>query len=408
MELRNAAEAPLDGRHMAMVSFSPYPADPRPRRAAETLRGQGMTIDAICLQDGTGPARQNLDGLDIVRVPIRQRRGGKFAYAYQYSAFILIATWILALRVLRRRYDLVYVNNMPDVLVVCALVPKWLGAKVILDLHDPMPELMRTIFGFSEESWAVRIIRYFEKWSMARADLVLTVNEACKRIFGNRSCDPGKIGVVMNSPDELIFPFREARSYARRSPGRPFVMMYHGLLAQRNGLDLAIEALGIVRAAVPHIEFRIYGKKNDYLDQVMEQVRSHGLDGCVRYMGFRRLEDLARDIEACDVGIIPNHRNAFTEINTPTRIFEYLALGKAVIAPRTPGIEDYFGSEGLFFFEPGNAAELARTMEHVAANEDEATATAEDGQRIYRDHSWSQERLELIGLVRDLLRPART
>ena len=80
----------------------------------------------------------------------------------------------------------------------------------------------------------------------------------------------------------------------------------------------------------------------------------------MHYLGPRSLEGLVREIEACDVGIIPNHRSAFAEINTPTRIFEYLALGKPVIAPRAAGISDYFDDGSLVFFELGNAEDLAR------------------------------------------------
>ncbi len=133
---------------------------------------------------------------------------------------------------------------MPDILVLSAIVPRILGAKVILDLHDPMPELMTTIFNLDKDSLSVRLIRRLERWSIARADLVLTVNIACKRIFASRSCDPEKIGVVMNSPDEQIFPFRVPRSSPPESgaPNRRFVIMYHGSLVERNGLDLAVDA----------------------------------------------------------------------------------------------------------------------------------------------------------------------
>ena len=80
-----------------------------------------------------------------------------------------------------------------------------LGAKVILDLHDPMPELMQTIFKLPEESLSVRLLKRLEKWSLGFADLVLTVNLACKKIYSSRSCPPQKIDVVMNSPDDDIF-----------------------------------------------------------------------------------------------------------------------------------------------------------------------------------------------------------
>ncbi len=123
----------------------------------------------------------------------------------------------------------------------------------------------------------------------------------------------------------------------------------------------------------------------------------------VRYLGPKRLEDLALEIEGCDVGIIPNHRNVFTEINTPTRIFEYLALGKPVIAPRTPGIQDYFTPESLLFFEPGNSEELAKKIEFVFLHPREAAETAVRGQQVYLSHTWSQERQSLVDRVSELL-----
>ena len=72
----------------------------------------------------------------------------------QYFAFIVISFLYLAARSLKRRYDLVHVHNMPDALVFSAMIPKLLGAKLILDLHDPMPQLMQTIFKLPEDSLA--------------------------------------------------------------------------------------------------------------------------------------------------------------------------------------------------------------------------------------------------------------
>ena len=389
-----------------MVTFSLYPGDPRPRRAAAALLKEGMSVDLICLGDENAPKREVLNGINILRLPISHRRGGKLSYAYNYSAFILTCASILAVRALKRRYHLVYVHNMPDVLVASALVPKGLGAKVLLDLHDPMPELMTTIFSLEKDSLSVRLIQRLEKWSMARADLVLTVNVACKRIFTSRSCGPEKIGVVMNSPDEQIFPFRASQLHPSPNgvPAKHLVIMYHGSLVERNGLDLAVDALTRVREAVPAAELRIYGRNTPFLERVMGQARDKGLEDCVHYLGPKSLEDLVPEIEDCDVGIIPNHRSAFAEINTPTRIFEYLALGKPVIAPRTPGIQDYFGPESLFLFESGNSEELARKIQYVAFHYPEAIKTAGRGQQVYLAHTWSRERETLVNLVNTLLK----
>ena len=395
----------LQGKRVAMVTFSPYPGDPRPRRAADTFLKEGATVDLICLGDERAPRRENSGGLDVFRIPIKHYRGGKLSYAYQYSAFILASAATLALRAVKRRYDLVHVHNMPDILVVSALVPKARGAKVLLDLHDPMPELMTTIFNLDKDRMSVRLIRRLEKWSIARANLVVTVNVACKRIFAARSCRPEKIGVVMNAPDGEIFPLRRPRAMPAQEGGRtkPFVIMYHGSLVERNGLDLAVEAMTQVRAAVPNAELRIYGGRTPFLERVLDGVRDKGLEDCVHYFGPRRLEGLVPEIECCDVGVVPNHRNAFTEINTPTRMFEYLTLGKPVIAPRTPGIQDYFSPESVFFFDSGNADELARQITYVFFHPDEALKTAERGQEVFLAHTWAQERETLVSLVSGLL-----
>jgi glycosyltransferase involved in cell wall biosynthesis len=393
----------LAGKRVGMVVFSPYPADPRPRRTAEALLHQGVYVDLLCEAEGGGPRRETLGNLNVTRIPIRHIRGGAISYAYQYLSFISISASILAWRTLSKRYDLIYVHNMPDVLVISGLFPKALGAKVILDQHDPMPELMRTIFNKDEKSLAVRVIRRLEKWSIARAHLVITVNDACKRIFSARSCGVEKIGVVMNSPDEIMFPFRAAASYQARAADKPFVMMYHGSLVERNGLELAVDALGKIRERVPEAELRVYGKSTPYLEEVMKKVQDLGLDQRVHYLGPRKLEQLAGEIQKCDVGVVPNQRNTFTDINTPTRIFEYLALGKPVIAPATEGIQDYFGSESLVFFEAGDAEDLAKKMESVSHSPQDAVRVAELGQRIYMRHSWPRERETLVSLVAQLL-----
>jgi glycosyltransferase involved in cell wall biosynthesis len=393
----------LQGKRVAMVSFSAYPEDPRPRRAVTALLEEGMSVDFVCLADDKHPKREVSGELRLRRLTIEHRRGGALSYAYQYSAFILASAGIFALRSLRRRYDLVYINNMPDVLVASALVPKLLGAKVILDQHDPMPELMTTIFSLDKRSFGVRVIEWLEKWSIARANLVITVNIACKRIFSGRSCRPEKIGIVMNSPDDKIFGSQPPRPRLREASAKPFVIMYHGSIVERNGLDLGIEALARVRQTIPFAQLRIYGRSTPFLEKVMGEVRTKGLEDCVRYLGPKSLEQLVPEIEACDLGIVPNHHSDFAEINTPTRIFEYLAMGKPVIAPRALGITDYFDERSLLFFDLGSGDDLARKIEYACANPAEMVEIVKRGQEVYRDHCWQTERGRLVGLVAGLL-----
>ena len=394
----------LAGRRVAMVTFSSYPFDPRPRRSIDALIAEGATVDLICLGSKNDVKGQAPHGVKVFRVPLKHPRRGKFEYAFRYGIFILVSSLTFAVRSLGRRYDLVYVHNMPDILVASALIPKMLGSKVVLDLHDPMPELMMTIFRTQEDNRSVRLMKSLEKWSIARADLAVTVNVACKRIFSSRSCPAEKIAVVMNAPDGQIFPCREPklRSASTQDGDRPFVIMYHGSIVERNGLDVALDALARVRKTIPGAELRIFGSQTAFLDHVMEKARSMRLQDAVQYLGPRRLEVLVTEIDNCDLGIIPNHRNAFTDINTPTRVFEYLAMGKPVIAPSTQGILDYFNKDSLVFFEPGNAVELAQQIKYAFLHPREVLEIVRRGQEIFSEHTWDREKETLVSRVSSL------
>lgn len=414
----------LRGRRGAVVLFSHYPADPRPRRAAEALAAEGVTIDVICLRhEHDDEPRETFGSVNVYRVPLRRQRAGKISYISQYSAFLCIAFAYLAARSLTRRYDFVHVHNMPDVLVFSALVPKMFGAKVILDLHDPMPELMQTIFKLPEHSLSVRILKRLEKWSIGFADAILTVNLACKKIYSSRSCPPEKIAVVLNSPDDTIFRFQPRRALSSNGSSQrhgangsngaaqkngangesPYVILYHGSLVRRNGFDLAVEALERVRKIVPGAKLAVCGQRTPFFESVVESARERGLSDHLEYLGVKNVNEIVEAINRCDLGIIPNHRNIFTEINTPTRIFEYLALGKPVVAPKAQGIQDYFGDDDLIYFDLGSADDLAKKIEFAYSHPGDVAQTVERGQEVYLAHTWTREKATLLNAISELL-----
>ena len=395
----------LRGKRAAVLLFSYFPSDARPRRAAEALAREGMIVDVFCLRrDETEPPRESIGGINLFRFRLRRHRGSKLRYVAQYSSFVLRCFARLALRSFSHRYDLVHVHNMPDVLVFSALVPKALGARIILDLHDPMPELMQTIFELEESSRSVRLLKRLEKWSIGFADLAVTVNLACKRIYTSRGCPPDKMIVVMNAPDEDIFQFQTPHSHGSNGhePTRPFSILYHGSLVPRNGLDLAVEALEIAKERIPEARLLICGESSSFFEEVMASAGRRGLRDRIDYVGMKDHRGIVEAIRQCDLGVVPNQRNKFTDINTPTRIFEYLSLGKPVVAPRTLGIEDYFGKDNLLFFEAGDSEDLARKIEFAYFNREETTHCVERGQEVYLANNWSRQRARLIHSIEEL------
>ena len=400
--------ARFTGQAAAVVLYSNYATDPRPRREAEALARAGMEVDVICLrQSGDAAWHEVINGINVHHVPLKRRRSGKLVYMAQYAWFLLCSFFLLTVWSLRKRYRLVHVHNMPDFLVFSTLVPKLLGAKVILDLHDPMPELFRSIYGMPEDHYIVRWLKKMERRSIAFANQVVTPNLAFKNLFASRSCVPAKITTVMNSPETRIFhpvkpPAVNGHVVATPPPDRPFILMYHGLLVERHGLDLAIRAVAQLRAKIPGIRLHLYGEPTEYLKIIQNLVKELRVDDLVTFHGFKPLPEIARYISTIDVGIIPNRASSFTQINFPTRIFEYLAMQKPVIVPDTHGILDYFDEDEIIYFKAGDIADLAQKMEWAHANPGGLAATLQKGHAVYERHRWEMEEEKLIKLVADL------
>jgi glycosyltransferase involved in cell wall biosynthesis len=130
------------------------------------------------------------------------------------------------------------------------------------------------------------------------------------------------------------------------------------------------------------------------------------LDDRIRYFGEQPQDIIAKAVAHCDLGVVPNLRTVFTEINLPTRIFEYLALGKPVIVPDTQGIRDYFDADSMLFFKGGDVESLAAQIQWVFDHPDKTQAVIRQGQKVYSRHFWKEEERRFLGLIAGLCQEA--
>jgi glycosyltransferase involved in cell wall biosynthesis len=389
-------------RKIGMVHFSRYPEDVRPRREAEALVDAGFSVDTVCLRGEEETSQDCVGCVRVYRVNQIRKGGGQSRYVMQYLRFILLSSWKLWKLYLSQPYDIIHVHNMPDILVVAALLPKLFGAKVILDLHDPMPELFMTIYGVPRYHIIIKVLKFLEKFSIALADVVITPNISFRARFMARGCPAEKIHIVMNCPPERYFHGGDSSiTHDQVKEGKRFILMYHGLIAERCGLDTAIQAVARLRGRIPRIRFNIYGD-GDYLDYCTKMVKEKSLDDIVHFFGKVSWEEIVAALRKIDVGIISNKRTPFTEINLPTRILECLSMGKPVIAPRTQGILDYFDAGSLYFFEPGDPEDLARKVMEVYSNPFERESILQRGKAVFQRHRWESEKQRLVEIVRGL------
>ncbi len=179
-----------------------YDADSRVRRKAEALVAAGYSVDVLALAAADGKKTYTLDGVNIYTVSLRKKRGSLARYIYEYAVFFLWAFVRVFLLMRRRRYAVIDVNTLPDFLIFAVVPERWMGAKLILDMHEITPEFYMSKYGIAKDSWLVRLLQYQEKMSFDCADHVMTINEPIQDLLIQRGMPPSKCSVVMNAVDE--------------------------------------------------------------------------------------------------------------------------------------------------------------------------------------------------------------
>lgn len=172
---------------------------------------------------------------------------------------------------------------------------------------------------------------------------------------------------------------------------------------RRHGIDVLVEAVARVKTRLPGVRLEIYGAWTNFVDEILEMAGRLGIADIVRYHGAKNQTSIAEAVRNCHLGVVPNRRSAFTEINFPTRLFEYLSMCRPVIAPATQGIRDYFAPEELLMFEPDNVEDLADQILWAHAHPEQVREIVERGRQIYRQHRWSQEKERFVGHAASLV-----
>jgi glycosyltransferase involved in cell wall biosynthesis len=387
-----------------MVAYTNYRRDPRVKREAEALVEAGHRVVFLARRQSGEPNRETVGGVEIIKTIALKSKCTSFAeYMLDYLIFFAMVNIHLLLHPFR--YRLIHVNNMPDFLVLATWLPRLLGRPVIHDVHDLMPELYVEKFDSGDAHWIVRALKLQERWAGKFASAVLTVEERLKDILSGRGIPRSKINVLMNLPDQRIFAPRG--TLPRKSDDAPFVLVYHGTLARRLGLDIAIMAVDKARAAVPRLELRIIGAGEER-SRLIELRDRLGLRDVVSFSeGFVPVEQIPGLINDADVGLIPLRISGGTDIMLPTKLLEYVFVGIPCIAPKTGTIARYFDEQMVEFFEPENAGSLADAIIRLYRDSTRRSRLAAEATRRFANtYTWTEHKKIYMTLVARLLNEA--
>jgi glycosyltransferase involved in cell wall biosynthesis len=385
-------------KRICHIVQSYYPRDPRIRRQAEALVEAGHWVVVYCLR-GVGEARtETVNGVHVVRLPLTRKRGSKVRYLFEYAAFFTLVSASM-LSKWGRKFDVIHVSNLPDFLVFSAVVPKLFGTKIVLDEHDPMPELFVSKYEMSDTSPVIRFLKWQQRISMQFADHVLTVNEAMRELLLTNA---GKrpVSVVMNLPDDRMFNPDQPKGQRDHNDGQ-FILLYTGTVSKTYGLSMVIETVAALRPQIPGIRLRIAGEGDD-LPSLRKLSEELNVSDVVEFLGIVPFKQVPELISQCDLGVSTLKLDPLTDLCFNNKTAEYSAAGLPAVVTRTRTVQTYFPDGVVRFFEPGDKATFENAVLELYQNPSLREEMSRKGIEFSKRSNWSTEKKKYVELIESL------
>jgi glycosyltransferase involved in cell wall biosynthesis len=380
------------GKRICMVVYDDYWSDPRVRRETKALAEAGYSIDVFCLK-ALHKESCKIAGIGIREIPLRKYFGHhKSIYMLSYFFFFVLSFLYVTLFHFRKKYHLIWIHNPPDALIFITIFPKVLGAKLILDIHDLTPELYISKFN---SNFLLHVLFAFERIAVYFADHIFIANDLFKKkILERTGVNPSKITVVENSPDPEFFSQRKNGDV---ESGK-FLLVNHGTIAHRYGLDVAIKAVALLKEKIPKICLEIYGRGEE-IDKLERLVSELGLQQQVIFKGYVDHAEISKYLVRADVGVVSLRQDEHTNFAFPTKIFEYIHLGIPVVTSETEIIRFTFPNSSVMYFKPGDERSLAECIWKIYKDKTLKETLVKNSQKLYEAYRWEKVKEKLINKV---------
>jgi glycosyltransferase involved in cell wall biosynthesis len=352
---------------VCMLTYSFYSSDARVRRYAEALACRGDHVDVLSLGADDENQHEVLNGVNVYRIQKRTKNEkSKFEYLYRMAKFFLISGFCLTKRNHKTPYDLIHVHSVPDFEVFAAVIPKLFGSKIILDIHDPMPDFYVAKFG-SHRKHFYNVLTYIERVSTMFSHHVITVTDYWMNKIAQRSRIPeGKASVTLNLPDIKMFNHKAYDINRRKNSN--FILIYPGTINKHCGLDLAIRAVNMARSDAPALQFHIYGSGTE-LNKMKQLVSELKMKDIVFFHKAVPLESVPEIMKNADAGIaLLAGQGDYAQQALNVKLFEYLSMGLPAIATRTKSIEYYVGEGTVVLSDPNSVEDISRCIREIYEN----------------------------------------
>lgn len=301
--------------------------DNRVTKLCRVLSDNGYHVDVFALKGSTtGGLNVHLKCSSIAKY----RGASRLYYFLSYLGFFFESSVFAVCSMLRKKYAVVHVHNMPDFLVFAGVIPRMMGARLILDVHDSTRDVFSSKFNGPVFDWLLALEEYV---CYSVPHVLFTVHNVYReRLHKVTGRSPDQISAVLNLPD-----FSDAVT-VNRAADETFLIVHHGAITHRHGTDLLVKAFNRAVSSMPNARLSIFGSGDAARDVTAEI--NQGDKECVSFpQSTFDYRDIPSMLEGAACGVVPVRPDRYVDNILPVKMLEYLSLGIPTMVTDIPSLD---------------------------------------------------------------------
>jgi glycosyltransferase involved in cell wall biosynthesis len=266
---------------------------------------------------------------------------------------------------------------------------------LILEVNTPYAHAWNKYYKLNFPELAKRV----EKYILSKADRIITVTETQKAFLTTHYVDESKISVAQNAINIKEFNPDIKPVDIAWSIEQPVVIGFVGTMNRWQGIPALIDVIPDVLTSQPTAVFLLVGD-GEFRQQLEEHVRKTGYTDRVRFTGKVAHKNVPNYINAMDITILPDSNT----YGSPMKIFEYMAMKKAIIAPDVEPVREIMAhnSTGLII-DRSHAFQLSTAIKDLVTNKSKRDLLSENAlEYVVLNHTWTENAKKILAVYDDI------
>jgi len=387
---------------IAMLLEIPFPPDARVEKEACALVRAGHEVHVLAVTFSGEETPVFRDEIHIHRLPVREYWFKKWrASVLRFPAYGRIwMRYFIRLHEMHH-FDIIHIHDLPLAKTGYRLACRY-GIPWVLDLHENYPAFLESAgltrgpagrFFFHPGMW-----RRYEHWSASRADRVILVVREARQRFREAGMDMSRFSVVSNTVRPELFQPGKSSVHT----DHPLTLLYLGGFNPHRGLETTIRAMPVLLQSIPDARLVLVGdgRIRPSLEALAEE---QGVKRAVEFRGSVPFHQVREMIAESDVCLVPHESTEHTNTTIPHKLFQYMAMGKAVLVSDCLPLKRIVTDTGAgSVFHAGDPVSLAGTAVRMSDPEVRRQYGKRGQSAVRKTYHWDRDARELTGIYQRL------